>query len=58
MQNTPGGPLNEGDWYYIMLVREFRFKLMRRGKGQGGKEKLTATENNQSEINGLAERSE
>jgi hypothetical protein len=29
------------------------FKLMRGGKGQGGKAKLTATENKQSEINGL-----
>jgi hypothetical protein len=29
---------------------------MREGKGQGGKAKLTATENRQSEINGLDQR--
>jgi hypothetical protein len=34
------------------------FKLMRGGKGQGGKAKLTATENKQPEINGLDQRAQ
>jgi hypothetical protein len=32
------------------------YKLMREGKGQGGKAKLIATENKQPEINGLDQR--
>jgi hypothetical protein len=51
------------NYYSMLLGREHNWrytriwiKLMRGGKGQGRKAKLTATEDEQSRINGLVQR--